>query len=245
MRTQNDWEVLNWLLWLTVGTLLSVLVINAINSNSLKTHLYIQPCQSLAKNNWPVLASSKLCLLPHGCLKMLQDAVGWAHLCLEKDGNGFLISYYSFLQLQWHLKHISVWKQVMLLCCLQVQQEMGTQPYSKIQCSAVNFILQEKTRMKSGGTFGSPKGLPSPAPCLPSLLPAFCHGTPSLHLPQSNNIQLCHSLSTEHSRLWQGTDPSYGSWLIGPYVKHKSNRIMYYCNEESHYSLKLQWGSMP
>lgn len=81
----------------------------------------------------------------------------------------------------------------------------------------------------------------SPAPCLLSLLPASCHGASSLHLHQSNNRQSCHSLPTEHSKLWQWIDPSCGSCLVRPYVKQESDGIMYYCNEEGH---KLQWGSM-
>lgn len=71
----------------------------------------------------------------------------------------------------------------------------------------------------------------SPAPCVPSLLPTSCHGAPSLHLAQSNNIQSCHTLPTEHSKVWQWIDPFYGSYLICPYVKHRGNGIMYYCNE--------------
>lgn len=124
----------------------------------------LQSCQSLAKNNdWLVLANPKVCLLPNVCFRMLQDAVGCARSCLEKDWNGFLISYYSFLQLEWHLQYIYVW-QAMLLCCLQwdeLLQDLETQHLSKLQCCAVNFSLQGKTSMESGGTFGSPKGLPS------------------------------------------------------------------------------------
>lgn len=134
----------------------------------------LQSCQSLAKNNdWLVLANPKVCLLPNVCFKMLQDAVGCAHSCLEKDWNGFLISYYSFLQLEWHLQYIYVW-QAMLLCCLQwdeLLQDLETQHLSKLQCCAVNFSLQGKTNMESGGTLDLQRGYLLFSCSLPALPP--------------------------------------------------------------------------
>lgn len=197
----------------------------------------LQSRQSWAKNNdWP--ASSKLCLLPDGCLKILQGAEGCAHLCLERDWKGFLISYYSFLQLEWRLQDIYVWKQAMILYCLQwgqLLQGLGTQHPSKLLCSAVNFTLQGKTSMESSGNFGFPKGLPSPVPCLPSLLSVSCHRAPPLHLPQCNDIQLFVSLSTNWAQQTLAVNRSI-LWFL-PYMSLcKEQRQWYY--------VLLWWGEL-
>lgn len=208
----------------------------------------LQSCQSWAKNNdWPGLASSKLCLLPDGCLKMLRGAEGCAHLCLERDWNGFLISCYSFLQLEWHLQYTFESKQCSFAASSEVSCCRTWGPSTPANYSALLWIsaFGGKPTWSLAEILDFQRGYPLLLPTCPpsSLPPAMEHLLCMCPRVMTYNC-LFHSLPTEHSKFWQRIDPSCGSCLVCPYVKNKGNGIMYYCNEESRYSHKLQWRSM-